>query len=76
MPAAWLSGHYVIGFAGQLRAAGTDGAEDDEFRAYSHALDPDRCPAIVSEAPIPLEVGLGLLDVRQAPNCHQLTLNR
>lgn len=42
--------HYVIGFAVQLRAAGTSG-RDQDIREFYRSLDPARYPATVSSAP-------------------------
>jgi AcrR family transcriptional regulator len=45
-------GHYVIGFASQLRAHRADNPENDEdIRAYFGSLDPARYPATVNVAP-------------------------
>jgi AcrR family transcriptional regulator len=45
-------GHYVIGFAVQLRADGTADPEDNQdIREFCRSLDPARYPATVSSAP-------------------------
>ena len=48
-------GHYVIGFAVQLRADGTSDPENNQnnqdIREFCRALDPARYPATVSSAP-------------------------
>ncbi len=45
-------GHYVVGFASQLRADDTTGpAEDRDLGAFYRSLDPARYPATVASAP-------------------------
>jgi AcrR family transcriptional regulator len=45
-------GHYVIGFAIQLRVSGTAGPEEnDDIREFYRSLDPARYPATVASAP-------------------------
>ncbi|HEY2057408.1 MAG TPA: TetR/AcrR family transcriptional regulator [Amycolatopsis sp.] len=45
-------GHYVVGFAVQLRAGGmSDEAENQDIREFCGALDPERYPATVTAAP-------------------------
>jgi AcrR family transcriptional regulator len=45
-------GHYVVGFAVQLRAGGlSDEEESREIREFCGALDPERYPATVTAAP-------------------------
>lgn len=45
-------GHYVVGFAGQLRTEDTTGpAEEQDLGAFYRSLDPTRYPATVASAP-------------------------
>jgi hypothetical protein len=45
-------GHYVVGFAGQLRVDDTTGPEEDrDLGAFYRSLDPARYPATVASAP-------------------------